>query len=305
MKLSFYFSLLPLFLGGCASTALDRYYREPNRAPDFVYLEKVPFVEQTEMHCGPAALSMLSKWSGRDISPDHWAELTFTPGKEGSFQTDLIGAARREGFLAIPLQGYKAIFAELLAGTPVLVLQNLGFSWYPIWHYSVVTGYDLEEKEIRLHSGHRADWRVSLSSFESEWKSGDHWALVLLPAGKLSASADEIDHLRAAAALERVEHFSEAEKVYEAVLTKWPESIGALVGLGNVTYQRKDYAASVRALEQATKIDPEFAAAWHNLALAYAEKHQWKAAKKSAKQAMAKARPDDRAQYEESLKALL
>jgi hypothetical protein len=54
----------------------------------------------------------------------------------------MIGAARRHGRLAYLITGPDSMFEEVAAGHPVIVLQNLGLSWYPVWHYAVVVGYD-------------------------------------------------------------------------------------------------------------------------------------------------------------------
>jgi len=40
------------------------------------------------------------------------------------------------------------VLREVAAGTPVIVLENYGFRIWPVWHYSVVVGYDLDAGEI-------------------------------------------------------------------------------------------------------------------------------------------------------------
>src|SRR5688572_17070601 len=102
-----------LFLSGCASTALDRYRATPPTVPVSSYVKTVPFISQPRYPCGPASLAMVLHWAGKEVSEESLAEKTFTPKKEGTFQVDILGAARREGFLAIPITGYSALFSEL------------------------------------------------------------------------------------------------------------------------------------------------------------------------------------------------
>jgi len=57
----------------------------------------------------------------------------------------MIAAARRNGFVAIELApNLSDLLAEIAAGNPVVVLQNLALDWYPAWHYAVAIGYDLK-----------------------------------------------------------------------------------------------------------------------------------------------------------------
>lgn len=248
---------------------------------------------------------MLMGWAGKMVTPDQLAEKMFTPGKEGTFQMDLIGAVRREGFLGIPIKGFPALFAELKAGHPVLVFENLGLSWFPIWHYAVAIGYDLPTRKIVLHSDSDANKKVDLHRFERDWEGTEYWAAVVLPPQKLSASADEVDHLEAASALERVNKNQEAEIAYQTIRTRWPKSLGALVGLGNLRFSRGDARGAVEILRQAAVLYPQKAEVWHNLAVAYAGLPNPKQARRSAKKAVDLASATDIPFFRQSLKTLL
>ncbi len=127
---------------------------------------------------------------------------TFTPGKSGTLQNDLLGAARRNGMLTVPVQGMKNLLTEVAAGHPVIVLQNLAFSWYPRWHYAVVFGYDLDREELTLHSGPEAFKKGDLRKFERTWNHSDQWGMIVLRPGELAPTADDLTHAAGAAALE-------------------------------------------------------------------------------------------------------
>lgn len=243
-------------------------------------VENVPFVLQSKDYCGPASLSMVMNWAGKAVSVDKLGEQTFTPGKSGTFQLDLLSASRRNGFLAVPVRGLPALVQELEAGHPVIVMQNLALSWYPKWHYAVALGYDLNKVELTLHSGSDAFKKTNLKDFEETWALADYWGLVVLPPGQLAASADDLAHAAAAAGLEQIGKTSEAEMIYKNVLKRWPQSLSALIGLGNTRYAAGDFKSSVFYLTKATELYPNESSAWHNLSVAQ-EASQMKAKESS------------------------
>ena len=93
---------------------------------------------------------MALAWSGLRIDPDDLAPQVYTPSLKGSLQPAMITAARRHSRVAYPISGANALLQEIAAGHPVIVLQNLGLSWIPVWHYAVVIGYDLNQEVIIL-----------------------------------------------------------------------------------------------------------------------------------------------------------
>ena len=172
--------------------------------------------------------------------------------------------------LALPVEGIAPLLTEIAAGNPVVILQNQAFSWYPEWHYAVAIGYDLKEAELTLHSGSDAYKKVDLREFESSWALGQYWGVVVLPASKLSATGDDLAHAAAGSALEQVGKLAEAEQVYQNTLTRWPRSLGALIGLGNTRYTTGDYKGAVLVLARAARMHPESSIVKNNLATAQA-----------------------------------
>ncbi len=296
---------LILLLSGCATTPLSRYLAGPASVPRKAEVKGVPFIEQDRNQCGPASLAMVMGWAGKTVAPDELSEKMYTPAREGTFQQDLLGAARREGFLAIPIQGHDALFKEVAAGHPVLIFQNLGLSWYPVWHYSVVLGYNFDERQMLVHSNADKHHYRSMKAWDREWEGSDYWGAVILPPDKLSASADEVDHLQAAAGLERVGNAKEAESAYRTILNRWPRNLGALMGLGNVLFARGDVAGAADVLKRATQFHPQAPEAWHNLAIAYRDSQRLALARKSARYAMKFANTADNPAYRASLGTLL
>jgi hypothetical protein len=255
-----------LTLAGCATPEVMALRGGAHGLPQRVELGGVPFHPQQERYCGPAALATVLGWSGLPARQHAIASEVFTPGRDGTLGHDLIGAARRHGRVAVPVADLPSLLAELAAGHPVLVLQNLGLEWYPQWHFAVAVGYDLRSNELALRSGEERRRVVSLDTFGRTWARADRWALVVLPPDRLPASADEATVLSAAAGLERAGRSREAATAYDAILRRWPGSLGALVGRGNARYALGDLAGAEVAYRAALAHHPGAAAAWNNLA---------------------------------------
>jgi tetratricopeptide (TPR) repeat protein len=251
---------------GCAMPQTASLVESPGDLPARAEVASVPFFPQEQYYCGPAALAMALAWSGLTVTQDDLVSQVYTPGKEGSLQADILAAARRNGRLAIQVGDLSDVLAEIAAGHPVLVFQNLALEWYPQCHFAVAIGYDLDTREIVLHSGRVARRRTSLSTFEATWERGGFWAVVVLPPERLPARGTERAVVRAAAGLERAARYKEAAVAYETILQRWPDSYVALMGLGNAHYATGNYREAEAAFRGAIARHPERPDPWNNLA---------------------------------------
>jgi hypothetical protein len=273
-------------LSACATPDVAGLRESADGLPQRAEVGGVPFHPQQEQYCGPATLATVLGWSGVPIRQDAIASEVFTPGREGTLGHDLIGGARRHGRLAVPVADLPSLLAEMAAGHPVLVLQNLGLTWYPQWHFAVAVGYDLTRNELALRSGE--EWRrvVPLDTFDRTWARAGRWALVVLPPDRLPATGTEAAVLSAAAGLERAGRSQEAGIAYDAVLRRWPRSLGALTGRGNVRYAAGDLDGAEAAYRAALEHHPGAAVAWNNLADVLAAQGAWKEALIAARRAV-------------------
>ena len=257
-------------LAGCATPQMPAVGQ--SGLPAQAEVANVPFHQQTENNCGPAALATVLGWSGVPAAPEEVAEQVLTPGRGGSLGHDLVAAARRADRLAVPVHGLEPLLAELAAGHPVLVLQNLGLDWYPQWHYAVAIGYGLEAGTLTLRSGEEATQVMPLATFARTWERGGQWAVLVLPPDRLPATADATAVLQAAAGLEQAGRHEAAAVAYAAALGRWPDNFAALIGLGNARYAAGQLAGAEAAFRTAVSFHPEEAAAWNNLAHVLAAK---------------------------------
>ena len=187
---------------------------------------------------------------------------------------------------AYPISGANVLLQEIAAGHPVIVLQNLGLSWIPVWHYAVVIGYDLNEGIVILHSGITQQKKTSLRAFESTWARSGYWGLVILPPYRLPASADESAYVSAVVGLERTRRWQAAVEGYQTALNQWPKSFSAHMGLSNSFYAQGDLKSAEKVLRETTNLFPNKGAAFNNLAQVLWEQGKKQEAKEAARQAV-------------------
>ena len=235
--------------------------------PDRILLQDVPFHAQDAYQCGPASLAMVLNHRGVAATPDSLKDRVYLPERKGTLQVEMISAARERDLLVYPLdKELHSILTELAAGNPVLVMQNLAFNWYPQWHYAVVVGYDLNAREMLVHSGLNKAQREPFHVFMRTWSRADYWARVMLPPGQLPATARPLTYLRAASDLEQTGRLQSAEAAYRSAVEQWPDQPTARFGLGNTLWAGNKRPAALEQFQQLVNDFPDFQPGWNNLA---------------------------------------
>ncbi|MGQ3052702.1 MAG: PA2778 family cysteine peptidase, partial [Roseateles sp.] len=220
--------LAALLLSGCAAfftppQTAALLAQPPADLPLSAERDEVPFFAQTRDHCGPAALATVLADTGLPADPDRLADAVFLPSRAGSLQLEMLGGARRQGAVATRLPpDLQALLREVAAGHAVIVLQNLGLDFAPRWHYAVVVGYDLTQRQLLLRSGTTRRQALPLRTFEYTWARAGRWAIAVLPPERLPATASEAQALDAAVGFERVAPPARAAQAYRTLLARWP-----------------------------------------------------------------------------------
>lgn len=292
--------LLLLSLLGCAGTPQVADVRQnPGALPPRAELSSVPFFPQETHQCGPASLAMAANFAGISVSAETLTAQTYLPEREGSLQAEMMAATRRQGLVAYPLApSLRDLFAEVAAGTPVIVLQNLALPAFPRWHYAVVIGYDLEREEVLLRSGLERRQILPFRTFEHTWARSGHWAMLAMPPGRLPATADETRYVAAALALEQTGQTWNAHAAYQTALLRWPANLTARMGLGNTAHAIGDMKLAEAAFRQAAADHPNEWAPLNNLAQTLADQKRYAEALAAAKQAVALAGQENTAALE-------
>jgi tetratricopeptide (TPR) repeat protein len=281
------FAALLLMLGGCATQTRALLQSPPAGLPRSAELADTPFFPQTAYQCGPAALATVLAAAALPADPEVLGQQVFLPARTGTLQIEMMAGARRQG--AVPTRlppTLEALLQEVQAGHPVVVLQNLGLSWAPMWHYAVAVGYDLDTREIVLRSGTTRREVMPLRTFEHTWRRSGAWAFTALPPGQWPRMADEHAIVEASVGFERIAPPAQAAAVYRSALERVPRSLTLLMGLGNSLYAAGDRRAAADAFREAAQAHAS-APAWINLASTLLELDRRDEALDAARQAVA------------------
>ncbi|HNP34837.1 MAG TPA: PA2778 family cysteine peptidase [Woeseiaceae bacterium] len=257
------FSLAALLAGGCASTTATDFGADPAA----VELTSTPFFPQERYQCGPAALMTVLSYSGATVTLDELVANVYLPAREGSLQTEIIAASRRAERIPYRIDGSLAsISAELNAGRPVLVLQNLGVSWFPRWHYAVVYGIDPDRNLVRLRSGTDANRTSKAGTFLRTWRRSDNWAIVVLRPDELPANPDRLEYFSSISALEATGHLTTANQAWRTARARWPNDLLPLFGLANTELSQGNLVRAEQHYLELLVREPTHAMARNNLA---------------------------------------
>lgn len=234
---------------------------------------KVPFVPPRSELCASTSIEMVSSYWQSTTSYTPYLSLqeldgrTLIPEKGGTLQIELVATARANGLLVYSLEPtLDALLSELGEQHPVIVLINRGYSWYPLWHYAPVTGYDAQKRTILMHFADQLNEALPIATFSALWERSGSWGVVLLPPGLLPASVSPKKFLRAAYDLEKTGMMDEAITAYQSALVRWPEDVDTLFALANAYYRSHDLTDAEQSYRRLLSLEPAHPLALNNLA---------------------------------------
>jgi tetratricopeptide (TPR) repeat protein len=166
----------------------------------------------------------------------------------------------------------------------VLVLQNLGLSFWPQWHYAVVIGFDTQDDSLILRSGTERRRLMSARAFDRSWRLAQRWALAVAAPDAPPKHAKARDWLLAASAFEELRQPQLAAQAYVAATLRWPDEVLPWQVLANLRHAQKDLAGAETALRRAHALAPS-AATLNNLATVLLERGCPKTARRALQQA--------------------
>ena len=208
---------------------------------------------------------MVMAYSGDAVPLETLTAEIYSPALRGSLQPALVAAGRRHGWLAWEIAEFDVLLQEVATGRPVIILQNRGLTWKPVWHYAVVVGFDAARERIYLNSGREEQRAVATRTVLKTWERGGSWGLLLLPPGALPIAADPDRLLVALAGLERSDAVA-ARPGYAAAVARWPAHAGLATAYGNLLRQADEPAAAEAAYRAALAAEPRHVPALNNLA---------------------------------------
>lgn len=264
-----------------------------------IELTETPFYSQNALQCGPAALTTALHASGVQVTLADIERRVFLPGRGGSLQVDMMATTRTSGRLPYVLKpAFDDIIAELNTGRPVIVLQNLGISLIPQWHYAVVIGIDPDARTVILRSGVDQRRVTKIGTFLKTWQRGENWAMVVLRPGERPAQVNRERYLAAVASFEPHGNPHELLAAWRIAAELWPDDPVVLLGLGNAHYAASEPAEAEALYRRALSVYPDDVLISNNLAMSLARQSQFEAALHVIAEALA-------SQPDEHLKAVL
>lgn len=241
----------------------------PEGVSQHIELRSTPYYDQQNNFCGPSSLASVLDASG--VAVDDFEKLVnqvYLPGKRGTLQVELLAATRRYRRIPYVIQPrLESLIAELEAGRPAVVLQNLTPLSTPRWHYAVVIGFDRSKNQMILRSGSHYRMTVSTYRFAREWERAGNWGFIVLRPGELPAANDAPGYLKAVFDFQNVSNSKAVELAYKSSVKRWPEQEVAWIGLTEAQYKNGDLQGAVKTLRGLLKVQPNSVAAYNNLAL--------------------------------------
>jgi len=152
----------------------------------------VPFIAQGDYDCGPVALAMGLRYQGLAADPAAINARFASNAVAGVFTVDLLIAAGDAGADAHWVAGdWDKLRAEIDAGRPPVVFQNLQINPLPARHFAIAVGYiKFKSRDyVVLHSGAEAFKMVDRREFSRQWGRTKNMMLTLQP--KPAAPAGE------------------------------------------------------------------------------------------------------------------
>ena len=180
--------LAPVLFVACASCAAGRMLiaRESVPRAESPRALQVPYVSQSELLCGGAALAMIERWWGRrGVYAEEFSYLV-NRDSGGIFTSDMTRVMRTRGwdaeaFSTTPLRAKQSVGDSV----PVVALIRVANNRY---HYVVIVGWS--ETEVTYHDPAVSPFvRRDVSGFVRMWEGAHQWAMFVRPAQRSPTTA--------------------------------------------------------------------------------------------------------------------
>ncbi len=251
---------------------------------DAVHLTDVPFFPNTTDQCGPAALASVLHYWGKTATPEELKSEVYVPRLKGTLPMDLRPALSKRDLAGQVVSGsFDDIKAELRQSRPVIAYLDFGTRRHPIGHFLVVTGFDDHRRGLYVHSGAAKDKFASYRRFDRGWRDTDRWMLTAGPATSPTNAAPPVerrlphietqvsarDYFELGSAYQQKGLNQEAIAQYTLALAEYKNFSPALIALGNIAFEARDYHWAEKYYRRVLRADPAHGGANNNLAMVY------------------------------------
>jgi hypothetical protein len=228
----------------------------------------VPFVAQQPGYCGPAALAMVARYFGHEVTQEEIGSAVYLPEINGTLTTELSAYAQTFGLWVRQYRGSEAdLRQKIRAGIPLIVLGKFGRNH----HYFVVLGFDARRETVTVHSDSRPFLVMSMDDFLRHWSRMQRWTMLVCPPNRATWALSAPEHNDLGLFLERSGQPMAAAGHYAAAAELDPSNSYYRMNLGNACLAQGLTREAAAAYAEAVKLAPDNADALNNLAWAYAE----------------------------------
>lgn len=270
-----------LLFAGCASKNYD--YLSTDKSIVESKKLSLAIYPQEEYFCGPSSMATLLNHQKIEFAYSDVIGSTFTPQLKGTLQVEMKATARRYGLIPYAINpNLASILSEVSTNRPVLVLLNLGLPAVPMWHYSVVTGFDKESKQVYLSETKTNPTRMSFYEFETFFERGGSWAIVALKPPLLPVASSETEMIKAIVDMAEVGYKDQAKQTATNYVKQHPLSFLGSMMLANILFDMKDYLNATAEYKRALGLKPNDAVVLNNLAQSLLQENKLHEAKLNA-----------------------
>lgn len=228
--------------------------------PRKVDMVEVPFIPQDSFYCGPAALSSVLTYVGKDAPFEQLESELVLPARRGSLQLDMLVVARKRGVVPhVIAPELDDLIRTLAMGYPVIALENFGSFLFPLWHYSVIVGYDLDEGHLFRRSGMREYTRIPIPVFEYLWADDGRWAMTVLPTHVTPIKPKQNLWRDQLLQLEKDLSPAQAQVAWATFAQSFPQDPLAWAAQGNAMANQADWPQAAQHYQKALSLAPDHA----------------------------------------------
>lgn len=270
-----------IFFTGCASKNYD--YLSTDKSIVESKKLSLTLYPQAEYFCGPSSMATLLTQQQIEFVYSDVVGSTFTPQLKGSLQVEMKATARHYGLIPYEINpNIAAVLTEVSNNRPVLVLFNLGLDSLPVWHYSVVTGFNKASKEIFLAGTNNNQTWMTFDEFERFFQRGGSWAIVALKPPLLPVASSEQEIVTAIADMAQVGYKDQAKQTATNYVKQHPLSFLGAMMVANINYDMQDYLNATAEYKRALVLKPNDPIVLNNLAQSLLKENKLSEAKQYA-----------------------
>ncbi len=256
-----------ILFAGCASKNYD-YLSSDKSIVESKKLTLTLF-PQEEFFSAPSSIATLLTHERIEFVYKDIIGNTFTPELNGSLQHEIKETVRHYGLIPYETNPtLTAILTEVSNNSPVLVLLNVGQGSTPVWHYSVITGFNKTSKEIFLSVRHNSNTWMNFDEFERFFERGGSWAIVALKPPLLPVASSEREIILAIADMAQSGYKDQAKQAAINYTKQHPLSFLGAIMLANINYNMHDYLNAAIEYKRALALKPSNSVVMNSLAQA-------------------------------------